>query len=317
MRALVMGADGVRLLERDEPRAPPGEAVLEVRRAGICATDLEIARGYMGFSGVLGHEVLGTVIEGPSDWLGARVVSEINCSCHRCPSCAAGAPTHCPTRTVLGILGRDGALAERVAVPVANLHRVPPEVSDDAAVFVEPLAAAMHAFDEVTPRPGDRVLVIGDGKLGLLIGLVLARRGDLKEARVLGRHPAKLAILSRAGLSVSLASEVLSSGYDVVVEATGQPAGLARGLELIRPRGTLILKSTYAGGSALDLAPIVIHEIRVLGSRCGAFPPAVEALARGWVDPRPLISDRFELRDAERAFVRAGEPGVLKVLLAR
>lgn len=319
MKALVARSGGVRLEDRADPVPAADEALLEVLAAGICSTDLEIARGYMGFEGVLGHEVVARVVAGPPPWLGARVAVEINCACHRCPTCAGGHQRHCPTRTVLGILGKDGGLAQRLTAPVANLHRLPDALDDARAVFVEPLAAAIHTFDDAVVAPGDRVLVIGDGKLGLLIGLALSQRRDLAEARVLGRHPHKLAILAAAGLSTSCEGEgpsaVRAAGYDVVIEATGQAAGLARALAALRPRGTLALKSTYAGQAQVDLAPIVIHELRVVGSRCGTFGRAIEALASGRVDPTPLLAAEYPLADAEAAFARAGTAGVLKVIV--
>lgn len=322
MKALSCTDRGVVLADVPEPEPRPGEALVRVRAAGICNTDLELARGYMGFRGVLGHEVLGEVVAvgggpAPGDLAGKRVVPEINCACGRCAACRAGGRNHCPSRTVLGILGRDGGIAERVAVPVENLHVVPDAIPDERAAFIEPLAAALHAFDEAAPRPGDRVCLLGDGKLGLLAGLALAaRRGDLGRAVAVGRHRDKLAILEAAGLDVALEQGFSEAGFDVVVEATGQPAGLARALALVRPRGTIVLKSTYAGAAGVDLAPIVIHELRVVGSRCGDFGRAIDVLARGAVDPRPLVSARYPLADAERAFARAAEPGVLKVLVS-
>ena len=323
MKALLCPGEGVQLVDRPEPRAGAGEVVLAVRSAGICNTDLEIARGYMGFRGVLGHEFVGEVVEGPlgspppAEWDGRRVAAEINCACRSCPVCRQGDGYHCPTRTVLGILGRDGALAERVAVPESTLHALPDALEDERAVFIEPLAAALHAFDEVELTPKDRVLLLGDGKLGLLIGLALAdRRDQVARALAVGRHREKLAILAARGLEVALEQEFDEpAGFDLVIEATGSPHGLTRALEAVRPLGTLVLKSTYAGDANVDLAPIVINELRVVGSRCGDFPRAIAALEQGRVDPRPLISERFALEDAERAFARAGEPGVIKVLV--
>ncbi len=322
MRALVFEAERVQLKQVDEPVAGGGEVVLSVRSAGICNTDIEIARGYMGFSGTLGHELIGDIVavadgdQLPAGLSGRRVVPEINCACGTCRTCLAGGRNHCPNRTVLGILGRDGGLAERVRVPIANLHPVPDSVPDEAAVFVEPLAAALHAFDDAHLAPGDRVAVLGDGKLGLLIGLALAARcGDLAEATAIGRHADKLAIVQAAGLQVALDGEHDATGYDVVVEATGSASGLAKALGMLRPKGKLILKSTYAGGASVDLAPIVINELHVIGSRCGDFARAIDALARGAVDPTPLIAERFSIADGEAAFAKANEKGVLKVLI--
>lgn len=322
MRALVCSGSGVHLADRDDPVAIAGEAVVAVRAAGICNTDLEIARGYMGFTGVIGHEVLGEIVQTaageavPEHLAGRRVVSEINCACGRCPVCHDGGRNHCPHRTVLGILGRDGGLAERVRVPLVNLHAVPDSVPDAAAVFVEPLAAALHAFDQAHLKPGDRVAILGDGKLGLLIGLALAARcGDLGEALSVGRHRDKLEIVEAAGLEVALEGDHSRSGYDVVVEATGQASGLSKALSMLRPKGKLILKSTYAGQAGVDLAPIVINELEVIGSRCGAFGRAIDAIARHRIDPTPLITETYPIADAEHAFDRAAAPGVLKVVV--
>ncbi|MDC3955950.1 alcohol dehydrogenase catalytic domain-containing protein [Polyangium jinanense] len=309
MKALQCTENGVALADVPDPEPTPGEVVVKVRSAGICNTDQELARGYMDFRGVLGHEVIGM-------HAGKRVAMEINCACGKCATCRAGGRNHCPTRTVLGILGRDGGIAEFVRIPEENLHILPDTIPDESAAFIEPLAAALHAFDEAAPRPGDRVCLLGDGKLGLLTGLALAaRRGDLGRAVAVGRHRDKLALLEAAGLDVALESEFSEAGFDLVVEATGKPAGLARALAIVKPRGTIILKSTYAGVANVDLAPAVINENKIIGSRCGDFQRAIDVLARGVVDPRPLISARYPLADAARAFQRAAEPGVLKVLV--
>lgn len=321
MQALTFHGGVVRLADRPVPIPAPGEALLKIHRAGICATDLEIARGYMGFEGTLGHEAVGEVVDvGPGTALpagldGVRVVPSINFACQRCAICRAGDGGHCPERTVLGILGQDGAMAEYVTAPIANLHAVPAGVDADRAVFTEPLAAAIHAFDGLALDAHSRVLVLGDGKLGLLIGLALASRAPtIGQAVLVGRHPEKLAIAAATGLDTALAADFDGGGFDVVVEATGHPDGLATAFAALRPRGTLVLKSTYAAGTP-NLAPIVINELRVVGSRCGPFEPALAALARGTIDPRPLIQERFALADGEAAFARAGEKGVLKVLL--
>ncbi len=317
MKALVVRPNqGVRLEDRPDPVALPGEVLLEVCAAGICNTDLEIARGYMQFSGILGHEVVARVLDGPPEWLGKRVAVEINCSCHRCPTCLRGQFRHCPTRTVLGILGKDGGLAERLTAPLVNLHPIPDSIDDARAIFIEPLAAAIHTFDDAVIAPGDRVLLIGDGKLGLLIGLALAARRDLGEARVLGKHREKLSLLEAAGLQTSLAGEPLAEqSFDVVIEATGRAGGLSTALRAIRPRGKLALKSTYAGAANVDLAPIVINELNVIGSRCGTFERSIAALESKRVDPSPMLSAKYSLAEAEAAFRRAAEPGVLKVIV--
>jgi threonine dehydrogenase-like Zn-dependent dehydrogenase len=314
MRALVWDGTSARVVERPDPELAEGTAIVRVLRAGVCNTDLEIARGYMSFRGVLGHELAGVVERGPERWIGKRVVSEINFACRACERCAKGLARHCATRTVMGILGADGAFAEKIAVPVANLHEVPEGVSDDAAVFAEPLAAAFEILEQVEVEPGSRAVVLGDGKLGLLVSQVLARAG----ARVLavGKHPAKLALLRRRGVETALADAFRPEQADLVVEATGSARGLALAMETTRPRGTLVLKSTVADAADVNLAPLVIHEITVVGSRCGPFAPALAALAEGSIDVEPLVSARYALADAEAALARAAAPGVLKVLLA-
>ncbi|HEY76974.1 MAG TPA: alcohol dehydrogenase catalytic domain-containing protein [Thermoflexia bacterium] len=319
MRALVYDGEALRLREDyPQPVPPPGEALVRVRLAGICNTDLEIVRGYMGFQGVLGHEFVGTVVEcadgtaAPS-LVGRRVVGEINAYCGECPTCRAGRPTHCPNRTTLGIWGRDGAFAEYLTLPARNLYPVPDGLPDEAAVFTEPLAAALEILEQVHIRPTDRVVVLGDGKLGLLVAQVVALLGcDLV---VVGRHPEKLAILARRGVSTALAGETDGLVADVVVECTGRPEGFATAKRLLRPRGTLVLKSTYHGQVEADLTALVVDEISLVGSRCGPFPPALRLLQRGLVDVRPLISEIYPLSEGEKAFARAAEPGTLKVLL--
>jgi threonine dehydrogenase-like Zn-dependent dehydrogenase len=286
---------------------------VRVSLAGVCRTDLELVKGYMGFAGVLGHEFVGEVVEGPGDWRGARVVGEINFACGACETCASGLARHCPRRRVMGIQGADGAFAERVAVPVANLHRVPDGVPDDAAVFTEPLAAAFEILEQLRVEAGARCLVLGDGKLGLLVAQVLHASG----ARVLaaGRHREKLAILERLGIETVLEAELRDERWPLVVEASGREEGFRRAVALTRPRGTLVLKSTLAESGRVALAPLVIDEITVVGSRCGPFPPALEALATGRVAVHPLVSLRLPLARAEEALRRAAEPGVLKVLV--
>lgn len=313
MRALVYDGTTARVLDRPDPELAPGLALVRMIRAGICNTDLEIVRGYMGFEGVLGHELFGEVVAGPDAWKGKRVAAEINFACGVCAACAAGLGRHCPTRTVMGILGADGAFAELVRVPVANLHEVPDGVSADAAAFLEPLAAAFEILEQVHVRPGLACTVLGDGKLGLLAAQVLHQAG----ARVLavGKHPEKLAILARRGIATVTLDAWTSAPVDLVVEATGTAKGFAAAISATRPRGTLVLKSTVADGVTLDLAPIVINELTVLGSRCGSFAPAIRALETGSVDVTSLISARFPLRDAAEALRHAGAGGVLKVLL--
>jgi len=313
MQALVFDGSVARVGEVAEPEPAAGMALVRVTLAGVCNTDLELVRGYMGFRGVLGHEFVGVVEEGPEEWRGRRVVSEINFACGACDWCAGGLARHCPARRVMGILDADGAFAERVCVPVANLHAVPYALPDEAAVFAEPLAAAFEIPEQVRIEPGTDALVLGDGKLGLLATQVLALAGA--RVRAVGRHPEKLAILARRGIETTLERDWEPRPTALVVEATGTAEGFRRAVAATRPRGTLVLKSTVAEHPGVDLAPLVIHEITVVGSRCGPFPPALDALARGRVDVRPLVSDRFPLARADEALRRAASRGVLKVLI--
>jgi alcohol dehydrogenase len=297
---------------------PPGEALIRVRLAGICNTDLELVRGYLNFRGVLGHEFVGEVVQASdAAWLGRRVVGDINAACRsqECAACIAGRPTHCPNRTTLGIAGRDGAFADYLILPQANLYAVPENVSDEMAVFTEPLAAACEILAQIQIAPTDRVVVLGDGKLGLLVAAVLRLTGA--DLILVGRHRDKLAIAEDWGVPVWLADELLPAGAaDVVVECTGSPQGFESARRLLRPRGTLVLKSTYHGALSVDMSGLVVDEITLLGSRCGPFAPALRLLSSGLVDPRGLISETFVLDQAASAFVRAAAPGVLKILLA-
>jgi threonine dehydrogenase-like Zn-dependent dehydrogenase len=318
MRALVLD-NGLRLeTKRPMPEAPPGEALVRVRQAGICNTDLELVKGYMAFTGVPGHEFVGVVEESatgdvPQHLRGRRVVGEINAACGVCETCRAGRPTHCPNRTTLGIDRRDGAFAEHLRLPIENLHPLPDSVSDDQAVFVEPLAAACEITEQVHVRPTDRVVVIGDGKLGLLCTQVLLLTGCHLVA--LGRHADKLDILARRGIRVATSSEDVDRGADVVVEATGTPTGFATARTLIRPRGTIILKSTYHGELTVNLTMVVVDEVNLVGSRCGPFEPAIRLLEQGLVDVESLIQARYPLTEGLAAFERAATRGMLKVLL--
>ncbi|MBC8066748.1 MAG: alcohol dehydrogenase catalytic domain-containing protein [Deltaproteobacteria bacterium] len=305
--------DGVLgLRERPIPEPANGQARVRVRLAGICGTDLQIVRGYAGHRGVLGHELVGDVEQhGDPSWIGRRVVAEINVGCGGCEACARGLRAHCATRRVIGIREHDGAFAPFVLVPHENLHVVPDRVDDHAAVFVEPLAAAFEILEQVALVGGSQVAVIGDGRLGLLVAMVLVDRGC--DVTVVGRHPRKLAIAAGLGAHTKLGDDVRPRSHDCVVEATGAGDGFALAQRMIRPRGTIVVKSTTHGTTAVALAPIVVDEITVIGSRCGPFAPAIAALDR--LDPRVLVDDVFALADGVRAFARAAEPGVLKVLL--
>jgi threonine dehydrogenase-like Zn-dependent dehydrogenase len=308
--------DGQRLrLDTAYPTPPADEttAVVRVHLAGICATDLQILRGYMGFQGVPGHEFVGEVRAGPAALVGTRVVGEINFACWHCPVCVQGLGRHCPTRRVMGILNADGCFAEYVRVPVANLHLVPASVPDAAAVFTEPLAAACEILEQVPVQPGADIVVLGDGKLGGLCAQVLHRAGA--RVCVVGKHPHKLALLHQLGMATVLLSAWRSRPADLVVEATGSTAGLALAMESLRPRGTLVLKSTVASTHTLSLAPLVINEITVVGSRCGRFPPALQALVHGHVTVAPLIDRVYPLSEGVQALAHAARPGARKIVL--
>jgi threonine dehydrogenase-like Zn-dependent dehydrogenase len=316
MRALWLEERAVRL--RDDvprPAPPPGEALVRVAAAGVCNTDLELVRGYYPFAGIPGHEFVGRVEAAPGgeEWEGRRVVGEINASCGRCAACAAGRRTHCERRTVLGIVNRHGAFAEYLTLPVENLHEVPAGLRDDEAVFTEPLAAALEVQEQVKVGPRDRVVVVGDGKLGNLVAQTLALTGCALS--VIGRHPAKLALLAARGIATGGPDSIRPGQADVAVECTGNPDGLDLARTAVRPRGTIVLKSTYAGRTSLDISRIVVDEVTLVGSRCGPFAPALRLLAERRVEVAPLVHARFPLAAAAAALAEAARPGVLKVLL--
>lgn len=297
-----------------DPRPGAGEAVVQVSLAGICRTDLEIVRGYMDFHGVPGHEFVGRVVSGPAKWKNRRVVAEINCVCGSCDMCQSGLRNHCRNRAVLGIAGRDGAFADRVAVPVRNLHAVPDGVSDEAAVFVEPLAAAFQLVRQIRFDAAQKVVVLGDGRLGQLVGRVLVRR--CPSLVLVGRHAEKLDLAERAHIhAVPVGDFVPARQADVVIDATGTAEGFELACRTVRPRGTIALKSTFAGRQPLNLSSLVVDEVTLIGSRCGPFADAIGALARGEVDVSHLISRRVPLDRAVEAFALAAQPDVLKVLL--
>lgn len=318
MRALRYENQKLSVTEVPQP-ASNDEAIVRVTLSGICNTDLEIARGYAGFQGTIGHEFVGIVESLPDQptrlAVGQRVVGEINAGCGRCDLCRAGDPRHCPKRTVLGIVGRDGAHAESLTLPVANLLPVPDEISDQQAVFTEPLAAACGILERATITEQTRVAVIGDGKLGLLCAQLLATTGA--PVTLVGKHASKLQIASRRGIDAVTVnqSKLRKREFDVVVEASGAAAGFDLALDLLRPRGVLVLKSTFHGAAQMDAARIVVDEISVVGSRCGRFGPALDLLKQNAIDVESLISDEFALADGVRAMERADENGVLKVLL--
>ena len=288
-------------------------ALVKVHLAGICSTDLQILKGYMDFRGVPGHEFVGSVVEGPQELIDKRVVGEINFACGRCDYCHRGLGRHCPSRSVMGILGADGAFAEFVSVPVANLHVVSDSVSDEEAVFTEPLAAAFEILEQVQLNPGDEVLVLGDGKLSFLCAQVL--RLASANVALVGKHPDKLKLIKRSGVRTMLLNDWKPKQFDVVVEATGSPSGLQLAMSAVRPRGTLVLKTTIAGEHKVSLAPLVINEITVVGSRCGPFVPALDALRERSVSVTPLIEKIYPLSEGIEAVAHAGNPGARKILL--
>lgn len=302
--------------ETRQPRVD-GEALVRVTLSGICNTDLEIVRGYAGFEGTIGHEFVGVVEEAPaaSHLIGQRVVGEINAGCGVCTLCMTGDSRHCPHRTVLGIVGRDGAHAEFLTLPVVNLLPVPAEIPDNVAVFAEPLAAAWGITERAQIDKETRVAIIGDGKLGLLCAQVLALTGA--PVVLIGKHKEKLRIAAAQGIETKTADSVAhqSLKFDVVVEASGGEPGFALALDLVRPRGVLVLKSTFHGLTAIDTARVVVDEISIVGSRCGRFAPAIELLKNDTINVEALISEEYALADGVRAMQRATERGVLKVLL--
>ncbi|UKO98401.1 MDR/zinc-dependent alcohol dehydrogenase-like family protein [Nostoc sp. UHCC 0870] len=295
------------------PEPPAGEALVRVLRAGICNTDLELLRGYYPYTGVLGHEFVGLVEQGPKHLVNQRVVGEINAVCGHCRFCRRGQPTHCENRTVLGIVNRHGAFADYLCLPVENLHPVPENVPTDIATFTEPLAAALEIQQQVSICADDRVLVVGDGKLGQLVAQTLALTGC--QLLVVGRHQDKLANLEARGIKTGLVDTVTDRTFDISVECTGNPEGFAIARRALRPRGTLVLKSTYAGNLSFDASALVVDEITLIGSRCGPFPAALDLLAAEKVDVKPLIHASYPLNEALEAFAQAQRRGVLKVLL--
>ncbi|MBR8837654.1 MAG: alcohol dehydrogenase catalytic domain-containing protein [Stigonema ocellatum SAG 48.90 = DSM 106950] len=295
------------------PEPPPGEALVRVLCAGICNTDLELKRGYYPYTGILGHEFVGVVEQGPEHLVNLRVVGEINAACGHCRFCRSGQPTHCENRTVLGIVNRNGAFADYLCLPNENLHPVPDNVPTEVATFTEPLAAALEIQQQVALGSLNQVLVVGDGKLGQLVAQTLALTGC--DLLVVGRHRDKLTNLEARGIKVGLADAVVDKAFDISVECTGNAEGFAIAQRALRPRGTLVLKSTYAGKLSLDASSLVVDEITLIGSRCGPFPAALELLAQERVDVKPLIHAHYPLTQGLAAFERAQTKGVLKVLV--
>ena len=308
--------DGALRFDPDYPAPRPGpeQCLVRVHLAGICATDLHLTAGYMNFRGVLGHEMVGTVESGPAAWLNKRVVGEINCVCRACDMCQAGLSQHCRKRTVMGIDGRDGCFADSVVLPAANLHPVPDVISDEEAVFIEPLAAAYQVLAQCPIDARMNVSVLGSGKLGLLVAQVL--RETKCRLTIIGRNRAKLLLAEKKGVQGIHVDEVIArQDRDVVVDCTGCPEGLQLAMDLVRPRGTIVLKSTCAAPGTLNLASLVVNEVRLLGSRCGPFPEAINALARQAVEVRSMISRTYPIEQAVEAFEAAREPNNVKILL--
>ena len=314
MQAVHLDAGSVEVRKISKPRRKDGFATIRLLYGGICNTDIELRRGYYGFRGIPGHEFVGEVVEAADRKLqGKRVVGEINLACGKCEWCARDLGRHCPHRTVLGIVRHPGALREFLTLPEANLHVVPEEIPSEHAVFVEPLAAACEILDQVKIPAAAPVAVLGDGKLGLLIAQALHARG--MAVRQYGRHREKLRISAAAGVQAEVAKKFPTAAYDWVVEATGSPEGLAQAVQMTRPRGTIIMKSTVHGLVPVDTAPVIVNELTLVGSRCGRFEPALKLLRAGKVRVDQMISEVLPLNQAPRAFDIAERPGVLKVLL--
>jgi len=315
MKAVVLRGGTIRVEDVPVPVPEEKEALIQIVKAGICNTDLELHEGYMDFQGILGHEFVGQVVETPEKaWLGKRVVGEINLPCGRCPICLEGDPKHCPSRKVLGIQRKNGVFAEYATLPLENLHVLPGKVSDVEGVFVEPLAAAIDVFDEICVGSQDEVLVLGDGKLGLLVSLVMRSRSP--HVFCVGRHPRKLALLEGKGIQTAQNIRTWDRKFDVVIEATGVPGGIADALGHVKPKGVVIAKSTFRGMAKIDLSSLVVNEIRLIGSRCGSFVKALDFLEREPVVLEEMVDAEFPLEDAGKAFERAKDPETIKVLLS-
>lgn len=320
MKAVVFDEELKLVEDYKKPELKKGEVLIKTRMSGICNTDLEITKGYMGYKGVLGHEFVGDVVEVYDDcnknWIGKRVVGEINCGCNNDSWCAKGLARHCPNRQTLGIWQKDGCFSEYFTLPVENILEVPQSLSDEEATFVEPVAAAMEITEQLHIKPKDKVALLGDGKLGLCIALVLnALNVDLIH---IGKHENKLEISRKAGVKTKLLKDLKDSdnkSFDIVIEATGSTGGFETSLALTKPRGVLVLKSTIAAKEGLNLAPVVIDEITVLGSRCGQFEPALRLMDAKKLDIKPLISEIYPIDKALEAFEKNKQKDILKILL--
>lgn len=317
MQALVLNGELLYRQDVAKPEPAEGQALIKLNLAGICATDLELAEGYAGFSGILGHEFVGTVeaVHNPehSHWLKRRVVGSINIGCGRCETCRQQGPAHCLQRKVLGIRGKDGVFADYFTLPVANLYAVPDDIADSQAVFAEPLAAALRVVEQLRPLPYSEVAVLGPGRLGLLIAQTLVLAGY--NVTLLGRAERSLDLPKRWGVNVALADEIAGDSFDCVVDATGQASGFRQALRIIKPRGTLLLKSTFVAREPVDLAKVVVYELNVLGSRCGPFAEALKVLGQKSIALESMVDGRYALKDGIAAFRHAAQAGVRKILL--
>jgi len=315
MLAVHLESGSVRLRNVPLPRVPEGFARIKLLAAGICSTDLELQRGYYGFSGTPGHEFVGEVTEADDkSWIGKRVVGEINLACGHCEWCKRGLGRHCPTRTVLGIVKHPGAFREFLTLPIRNLHRVPASIPTEHAVFIEPIAAACEILDQVKIPKGERVAVLGDGKLGLLVAQVLQAKGA--QVHLFGRHRDKMRLVEPTGVTVEIVPKKMPvAKWPFVVDATGSSEGLRTAVSMCIPRGTVIMKSTVHGLVPIDTAPAIVNEITLVGSRCGRFEAAVPLLSSGKIQVSAMISEEFPLAQAPKAFAQAAKKGVLKVLL--
>ena len=317
MQALVLKGNKLELVRSyADPKPGSDEVLVEVELTGICTTDLEIIKGYAGFEGVLGHEFVGRVVKGARELAGKRVVAEINCVCGKCDMCQSGLNSHCRNRQVIGIQGHDGAFAEYIVVPRRNVHEIPEAITNEQAIFVEPLAAALQIVKQVPIEPRHKVIVVGDGRLGLLAAQVLTAQGGRGNVVVLGRHQEKLTFAEKRGIQGYLLDDMLiKPQWDVVVDCTGSANGFTTACRLVRPRGKLVLKSTWATQEPIDLSPLVVNEITLIGSRCGPFADAINALAAEQVVVNGMITSRFKLAQGEQAIRKAQEPGQIKVVL--
>lgn len=314
MRALAYRSEQLQFVKNEPiPELRPGQALLKIRQAGLCNTDMELVRGYMGFNGILGHEFVGEVVQGSPEWMGRRVVGEINVACGDCDMCRHDVPSQCRNRTTVGIDRHPGAFAEYLALDERRLHALPDSVNDDSAVFVEPLAAALHVLEATHILPGDRVVLVGAGKLGLLIAQVVAMTGA--NLTVVSRREKTQQLLQHWGIPFATLDNLPLGQADVVIESTGTPEGFDGAMNLVRPRGTMIMKSTFVGLTPANLTKAVIDEIRLIGSRCGPFDAAIRLLASGRIDIQSLIDARYPFSRALKAFEQAQKPGMLKVML--